>query len=95
MKRRVGILTFSEWPTSWASKPGYTGEEWDSVNGGVGYGQPGTRLDDSRTDMKDQLALLDAKGISLIQRGDYTGGHYAYTDAVAQLGLILELLEND
>ena len=45
--------------------------------------------------MKEKLAYLNSKGVSLIQRGDYTGGRYAYVDAVAQLGLILELLEND
>jgi catechol 2,3-dioxygenase-like lactoylglutathione lyase family enzyme len=45
--------------------------------------------------MADRLAYLDAKGISLIQRGEYTGGRYAYLDAGDSLGLILELLEND
>jgi catechol 2,3-dioxygenase-like lactoylglutathione lyase family enzyme len=45
--------------------------------------------------MQDRLAYLDAKGISLVQRGEYTGGRYAYLDAVDSLGLILELLEND
>lgn len=45
-------------------------------------------------DMDKRLADLKAKGITLIQRGDYTGGRYSYVDATAQLGLILELLEN-
>jgi catechol 2,3-dioxygenase-like lactoylglutathione lyase family enzyme len=45
--------------------------------------------------MKDKLAYLDGKGIPLIQRGEYTGGRYAYVDSVKQLGTILELLEND
>ena len=45
--------------------------------------------------MRDVLALLEQRGISLIQRGDYTGGRYAYVDATEQLGLIFELLEND
>ncbi|TFG70725.1 MAG: VOC family protein, partial [Anaerolineales bacterium] len=40
-------------------------------------------------------AYLDAKGIPLVQSGEYTGGRYAYTDGIAQLGVILELLEND
>jgi hypothetical protein len=31
----------------------------------------------------------------LMQRGEYTGGRYAYVDTTAQLGTILELLEND
>ena len=31
----------------------------------------------------------------LMQRGEYTGGRYAYVDAVSQLKTIVELLEND
>ncbi len=45
--------------------------------------------------MKEKLAYLDSKGIPLVQRGEYTGGRYAYVDSTAQLGGILELLEND
>jgi catechol 2,3-dioxygenase-like lactoylglutathione lyase family enzyme len=45
--------------------------------------------------MADQVALLESKGMSLVQRGDYTGGRYAYIDSVSQLKVILELLEND
>ena len=45
--------------------------------------------------MRDKLAYLDSKGVSLIQRGEYRGGRYAYVDASAQLGTIVELLEND
>lgn len=45
--------------------------------------------------MQDKLAYLDAKGVPLVQRGEYTGGRYAYVDANSQLGCILELLEND
>jgi methylmalonyl-CoA/ethylmalonyl-CoA epimerase len=30
-----------------------------------------------------------------VQKGEYTGGRYAYVDANAQLGCVLELLEND
>jgi hypothetical protein len=41
------------------------------------------------------LKLLADHGITPIQRGEYTGGRYAYCDAVDQLGLVLELLEND
>jgi hypothetical protein len=46
-------------------------------------------------DLTDKLAYLDGKDISLLQRGDYTGGRYAYVDGTAQLGAVLELLEND
>jgi 4-hydroxyphenylpyruvate dioxygenase-like putative hemolysin len=44
--------------------------------------------------MEEQLAILADKGMPAVQRGDYTGGRYAYVDAAPQLGLILELLEN-
>jgi catechol 2,3-dioxygenase-like lactoylglutathione lyase family enzyme len=45
--------------------------------------------------MQEKLAYLDAKGVPLVQRGEYTGGRYAYADGSAQLGAIVELLEND
>ncbi|HEY0738277.1 MAG TPA: VOC family protein [Herpetosiphonaceae bacterium] len=45
--------------------------------------------------MPEKIAYLDAKGVPLVQRGEYTGGRYAYMDGNAQLGAILELLEND
>ena len=45
--------------------------------------------------MGDKLAYLDSKGLPLVQRGEYTGGRYAYVDGNAQLGCIVELLEND
>jgi len=45
-------------------------------------------------DMDKRLAELKAKGLTLIQSGDYTGGRYAYVDGTAKLGTILELLEN-
>jgi methylmalonyl-CoA epimerase len=45
-------------------------------------------------DMDKVLESLDEKGIPAIQRGDYTGGRYAYVDSAPALGVILELLEN-
>ena len=45
--------------------------------------------------MRDKLVYLDANGIPLVQKGEYTGGRYAYLDGSAQLGCVLELLEND
>ncbi len=45
--------------------------------------------------MKSQIALLEGKGMPLVQRGEYTGGRYAYIDSVPQLAVVLELLEND
>ncbi len=40
------------------------------------------------------LTYLEGKGIPVVQRGDYTGGRYAYVDSAPSLGVILELLEN-
>lgn len=45
--------------------------------------------------MKEKVAYLDSQGLPLVQRGEYTGGRYAYVDGAAQLGSVLELLEND
>jgi methylmalonyl-CoA/ethylmalonyl-CoA epimerase len=45
--------------------------------------------------MPEKVAYLEAKGLRLVQRGEYPGGRYAYVDGIAQLGAILELLEND
>jgi catechol 2,3-dioxygenase-like lactoylglutathione lyase family enzyme len=44
--------------------------------------------------MDEQCAILERKGMATVQRGDYTGGRYAYVDATPQLHVILELLEN-
>ena len=44
--------------------------------------------------MEEVLTYLDGKGIPAVQRGDYTGGRYAYVDSAPSLGVILELLEN-
>lgn len=45
--------------------------------------------------MTDKIAYLTGNGVPLVQRGEYNGGRYAYMDGVAQLGAVLELLEND
>lgn len=44
--------------------------------------------------MDDVLAYLSGKDLPTAQRGDYTGGRYAYVDAARMLGVNLELLEN-
>jgi len=41
----------------------------------------------------EQIAFLEAKGLPLLQRGDFTGGRYAYMDSASPLGVMLELLE--
>jgi len=46
-------------------------------------------------DMSEKVTYLEARGLPLVQRGEYTGGRYAYINGIAQLGAILELLEND
>jgi 4-hydroxyphenylpyruvate dioxygenase-like putative hemolysin len=45
--------------------------------------------------MKQRVENLGSQGLSLVQRGEYTGGRYAYIDGSVQLGCVLELLEND
>ena len=45
--------------------------------------------------MKDTLAYLAASDVPLLQKGEYTGGRYAYVDSADKLGVVLELLEND
>ena len=45
--------------------------------------------------MQEKIAYLNTKDIPLIQRGEYTGGRYAYVDGTGPLGMVLELLEND
>jgi len=39
------------------------------------------------------LAQLEAKGLTTVQTGEYTGGRYAYVDAMSELKIFLELLE--
>ena len=45
--------------------------------------------------MVEKTAYLEAKGLPLVQRGEYIGGRYAYFDGNTRLGAIVELLEND
>ena len=39
-------------------------------------------------------AELAAKGIPVVQQGDYTGGRYTYLSSEHELGVAIELLEN-
>jgi catechol 2,3-dioxygenase-like lactoylglutathione lyase family enzyme len=39
------------------------------------------------------VAELDARGMPLVQQGDYTGGCYRYIQSFDKLGVLLELLE--
>jgi len=45
--------------------------------------------------MKEKVIQLESRGMPLIQKGEYTGGRYAYMDTFAQLKVLVELLEND
>ncbi|GLG02364.1 lactoylglutathione lyase [Alicyclobacillus hesperidum subsp. aegles] len=45
--------------------------------------------------MKQVVKRLEDRGMPVLQRGEYTGGRYAYIDAERDLKVILELLEND
>ncbi|MFF2888959.1 VOC family protein [Paenibacillus sp. NPDC057967] len=45
--------------------------------------------------MKEKVTLMEGQGMKLVQRGEYTGGRYAYMDTFPQLKVMLELLEND
>ena len=45
--------------------------------------------------MKEMVMLLERNGMPLIQKGEYTGGRYAYIDTKEKLKVLIELLEND
>ncbi|WP_310832098.1 VOC family protein [Paenibacillus pedocola] len=45
--------------------------------------------------MQDKIMLLEGKGFPLQQKGEYTGGRYAYMDTFKELKVLVELLEND
>ncbi len=45
-------------------------------------------------DMDGKLERLESRGMPTAQRGDYTGGRYAYVDSAPKLAVVLELLEN-
>jgi methylmalonyl-CoA/ethylmalonyl-CoA epimerase len=45
--------------------------------------------------MKEKVAALEAHGFPLQQKGEYTGGRYAYIETARTLKTIVELLEND
>jgi methylmalonyl-CoA/ethylmalonyl-CoA epimerase len=45
--------------------------------------------------MKEKVMLLEKNDMKLVQKGEYTGGRYAYMDTIKQLKVMIELLEND
>ncbi|NRF90371.1 VOC family protein [Paenibacillus frigoriresistens] len=44
--------------------------------------------------MDDVIHCLEQNRMPLTQKGDYTGGRYAYIDSVSDLKVMIELLEN-
>ncbi|WHY02843.1 VOC family protein [Neobacillus sp. DY30] len=45
--------------------------------------------------MQEKVAIMESKQMPLLQKGEYTGGRYAYMDTFKDLKIITELLEND
>jgi methylmalonyl-CoA/ethylmalonyl-CoA epimerase len=45
--------------------------------------------------MKEKVARFEKLGNPLLQKGEFTGGRYAYVDTEPQLGALIELLEFD
>ena len=45
--------------------------------------------------MKEKITVFERNGMPLLQKGEYTGGRYAYIDANKTFKTVLELLEND
>jgi catechol 2,3-dioxygenase-like lactoylglutathione lyase family enzyme len=45
--------------------------------------------------MKEQLDRFEQNGVSLVQKGEYPGGRYAFVDSADQYKIMFELLEND
>ena len=45
--------------------------------------------------MKEKIATFEKGGYPLLQKGEFTGGRYAYMDTEKNLGALIELLEFD
>jgi len=45
--------------------------------------------------MKEKTMILEGNGMKVVQKGEYTGGRYAYIDTLDELKTMVELLEND
>ncbi len=44
--------------------------------------------------MEAAISTMEGRGMGLLQRGEFPGGRYAYMDALPQLKVLVELLEN-
>jgi methylmalonyl-CoA/ethylmalonyl-CoA epimerase len=45
--------------------------------------------------MKEMTDRLSQIGMTIVQKGEYTGGRYAYIDSIKELKMMIELLEFD
>ncbi|CAK4834066.1 unnamed protein product [Aphanomyces euteiches] len=45
--------------------------------------------------MQAKINVMERNNMKLLQKGEYTGGRYAYMDTLGDLKVILELLEDD
>jgi hypothetical protein len=45
--------------------------------------------------MKQKIELFGRDGMELLQKGEYTGGRYAYIDTTKAINTVVELLEHD
>lgn len=45
--------------------------------------------------MQQKIELFARDGMELVQKGEYTGGRYAYIDTTKAINTVVELLEND
>lgn len=45
--------------------------------------------------MQQKIELFGRDGMELLQKGEYTGGRYAYLDTTKAVNTVVELLEND
>ncbi|MRH42673.1 VOC family protein [Aquibacillus halophilus] len=45
--------------------------------------------------MEEKIKVMEANNMPLQQKGEYTGGRYAYMDTFKDLKVLVELLEND
>jgi methylmalonyl-CoA/ethylmalonyl-CoA epimerase len=45
--------------------------------------------------LKDKIAVLERSQMRVLQKGNFTGGRYAYVDTLRDLKVIIELLESD
>jgi methylmalonyl-CoA/ethylmalonyl-CoA epimerase len=45
--------------------------------------------------MHGKIQIMEKRQMPLLQKGEYTGGKYAYMDTFKDLKIVMELLEND